>query len=79
MKRISYFDAAWDRRTLHGALRLSFDDRSHTEIRGLSMNELDLLCSLLRAEKPVFYDEATERFTTDSAFPGSAGSGPAAS
>jgi hypothetical protein len=77
MKRISYFDAAWDRRTLHGALRLNFDDRSQAEIRGLSMNELDLLCALLRAEKPVFYDEASERFTTDGTFPGPDAGGPA--
>lgn len=70
MKRISYFDVAWDRRTLHGAVRLTFDDRGRVELRGLSMNELDLLCSLLRAEKPVYYDEALERFTTDPEFAG---------
>ncbi len=69
MKRISYFDVAWDRSSLHGALRLSFDDRSQADLRELSMNELDMLCSLLRAEKPVYYDEAAERFTTDTAYP----------
>jgi len=70
MKRISYFDVAWDRRTLKGALRLSFDDRTQADLRELSMNELDMLCSMLRAEKPVYYDEAQERLTTDAAYPG---------
>jgi len=69
MKRISYFDAAWDRRSLRGALRLSFDDRSQTDLRDLSMNELDLLIAMLRVEKPLFYDETTERFTTDTRYP----------
>lgn len=64
-KRISYYDVAWDRRKLHGALRLTFDDRSQVELRALSMNELSLICALLRLEKPVEYDEATETFSTD--------------
>lgn len=72
MKRVSYFDVAWNRQTLHGALRLTFDDRSQLDLRQLSMNELDLLCALLRAEKAVYYDEARERFTTDPAYPGEA-------
>lgn len=65
MKRISYYDVAWDRRTLQGALRLSFDDRSQVLIGDLSMNELNLICSLMRCEKPIAYDEANERFSTD--------------
>ena len=64
-KRISYYDVAWDRRKLHGVLRLSFDDRSTAELRSLSMNELSLICALLRLEKPIAYDEATESFSTD--------------
>lgn len=72
MKRISYFDVAWDRRNLHGCLRLSFDDRTQADLRGISMAELDLLCSLLRAEKPVYYAEDSETFATDAAYPGDA-------
>jgi hypothetical protein len=69
MKRISYFDVAWDRRSLRGALRLTFDDRSRADLRDMSMNELDLLIAMLRVEKPLFYDEASERFTTDMRYP----------
>ena len=68
MKRISYFDVAWDRRNQLGALRLSFDDRTQADLRDLSTAELDMLCSMLRAEKPVYYDEASERLTTDAAY-----------
>ena len=68
-KRISYYDVAWDRRTLHGALRLTFDDRSRVELRSLSMNELSLICALMRLEKPIAYDEANERFSTDPDLP----------
>ena len=50
-------------------LRLSFDDRSQVDLRDLSMNELDLLIAMLRVEKPLFYDEATERFSTDVRYP----------
>lgn len=70
MKRISYYDVAWDRRLLRGALRLSFDDRTRADLRDLSIAELDMLCSLLRADKPVYYDEATQSFTTDASYPG---------
>jgi len=64
-KRISYYDVAWDRRSRHGALRLTFDDRSHAELRSLSLEELGLVCDLLRLEKPIAYDEANETFSTD--------------
>lgn len=64
-RRVSYHDAAWDRRLLKGALRLAFDDRSHAELRELSMSELSLLCNLLRSEKPLYYDDETETLTTD--------------
>ena len=70
MKRISYFDVAWDRRNLRGALRLTFDDRTQADLRDLSMGELGMLCSMLRAEKPVYYDEKTESLTTDTDYPG---------
>ena len=33
------------------------------------MGELGMLCSMLRAEKPVYYDEKTETLTTDTAYP----------
>jgi hypothetical protein len=69
MKRISYFDVAWDRRNARGALRLTFDDRSRTDLRELSMGELDLLIAMLRVEKPLFYDDATQRFSTDVHYP----------
>jgi hypothetical protein len=64
-KRISYYDVAWDRRQLQGVLRLTFDDRSRTELRSLSMNELGLICALMRLEKPIAYDETSESFCTD--------------
>lgn len=64
-KRISYYDVAWDRRQLQGVLRLTFDDRSRAELRSLSMNELNLICSLMRLEKPIAYDETSESFSTD--------------
>ena len=67
-KRISYHDVAWDRRRLAGAIRLTFDDRSQSDLRALSMAELALICNLLRSEKPVYYDDETERFTTDAAY-----------
>jgi hypothetical protein len=69
MKRISYFDVAWDRRSARGALRLSFDDRSRADLRDLSMGELDLLVAMLRVEKPLYYDEAAQRFSTDVRYP----------
>jgi len=64
-RRVSYHDVAWDRRLLQGTLRLSFDDRSEARLHGLSMSELSLLCNMLRAEKPLYYDEDTETLTTD--------------
>jgi hypothetical protein len=69
MKRISYFDVAWDRRGTRGALRLTFDDRSRADLRDVSMGELDLLIAMLRVEKPLFYDDATQRFSTDIRYP----------
>ena len=69
MKRVSYHDAAWDRRTLQGDLRLTFDDRTQAALSGLSMSELALLCNLLRAEKPLFWDAAREILTTDPEYP----------
>lgn len=64
-KRISYYDVDWDRKRASGGLWLSFDDRTRTDLRPLSLEELSLLCNLLRAEKPVYYDEETERFSTE--------------
>lgn len=64
-RRVSYHDVAWDRRLLKGSLRLSFDDRTQAELGGLSMSELSLLCNMLRSEKPLYYDEASETLTTD--------------
>ena len=68
MKRISYFDVAWNRRDQRGALRLTFDDRSQADLRHLTTAELDMLCSMLRAEKAVYFDESAEALTTDKAY-----------
>ena len=64
-RRVSYHDVAWNRRTQKGALRLTFDDRSHADLRDLPLDELALLCNMLRAEKPLHYDETSETLTTD--------------
>ena len=64
-RRVSYHDVLWDRRSRSGALRLSFDDRTRVELAALSLNELTLMCTLLREEKPVFYDDETETLSTD--------------
>ncbi|MEM7411084.1 MAG: hypothetical protein AAF430_12680 [Myxococcota bacterium] len=67
-RRVSYHDVAWNRRTQQGALRLTFDDRTHADLRGLSQEELSLLCNMLRAEKPLYYDETSETLTTDASY-----------
>jgi hypothetical protein len=72
-RQISYFDVEWDRRQRAGLVKLAFDDRSFAELRGLSMEETDLVCSLLRAEKPLYYDDETEVLTTSKAGAGSSG------
>jgi len=69
-KRISYYDVAWDRRRAQGVVRLTFDDRSQTELRALSGEELGLICSLLRLEKPIAYDETEGTFSTDTSLLG---------
>jgi hypothetical protein len=63
-KRISYYDVDWDRRSGSGGLWLTFDDRSRIELRPLALEELALLCNVLRAEKPVYYDPESERLST---------------
>lgn len=63
-RRISYFDAEWNRRDRSGRVRLAFDDRGFADLQPLSLEEMSLICNMLRAEKPVYYDEATERLST---------------
>ncbi len=58
-KQISYYDVDWNRKKEEGGLWLSFDDRTRVDLRPLSLEELALLCNILRAEKPVYYDEET--------------------
>ncbi len=63
-RRVSYFDVDWSRKEAGGSVRLAFDDRSFAELRGLSNEEMSLVCNMLRAEKPVYYDDESERLTT---------------
>ncbi len=63
-KRISYYDVDWNRKDATGGLWLSFDDRTRVDIRPLNLDELSLLCNILRAEKAVYFDEETSCFST---------------
>ena len=63
-RRVSYFDVEWDRKSRSGTVRLAFDDRTFAELRSLAMDEMGLICSMLRAEKPLYYDEENELLTT---------------
>ena len=63
-KKISYYDVDWNRQKAQGGLWLSFDDRTRVDLRPLDLEELTLLCNLLRAEKPVYFDEETTCFST---------------
>lgn len=63
-RRVSYFDVDWSRKEGSGSVRLAFDDRTFAELRGLSTEEMSLVCNVLHAEKPVYYDDESERLTT---------------
>ena len=63
-KRISYFDVDWSRAQRTGRVRVTFDDRSFEDLHPLSMEEMVLICSLLRVDKPVFYDFDSQTFST---------------
>lgn len=63
-RRVSYFDVEWSRKEGAGAVRLAFDDRTFAELRGLSMEEMSLICNMLRAEKPLYYDDDAEILKT---------------
>ena len=63
-RRVSYFDVDWSRKDRSGSVRLAFDDRTFAELRGLSTEEMGLICNMLRAEKPLYYDDESERLTT---------------
>ena len=62
-RRISYFDVDWNRKEQTGGIRLAFDDRSTHDLRPLSMEELSLVCNLLRAEKPHHFRRTLPRVT----------------
>ena len=63
-KQISYFDVDWNRESKRGGLWLPFDARTRVDLRPLDIAELSLLCNLLRAEKPVYFDETTQTLST---------------
>ncbi len=66
-KRISYFDVDWDRERKIGGIWLTFDDRSRIDLRPIELDELSLLCSLLRSEKTVYYDDESQALSTQPA------------
>jgi hypothetical protein len=63
-RRISYFDAEWNRKDKQGRIRVTFDDRSAEDLCPLSQEEMTLIVGLLRADKPMYYDAATETLST---------------
>ena len=64
-RRISYYDVHWDRKQASGRLWLTFDDRTRAELAPLSMDELSLLCSILRIGKTVYYDPEEDTLSTE--------------
>lgn len=64
-RRISYYDVHWDRGAGEGRLWLTFDDRSRAQLAPLSMEELSLLCTLLRIGKTVYYDSTNDTLSTE--------------
>lgn len=63
-RRISYYDVDWDRKKGSGGIWLTFDDRSRVELSPLPMDEVALLCSILRIGKTVYYDAESDRLST---------------
>ena len=61
---ISYFDVEWSRKDKQGRIRITFADRSFEDLYPLSQEEMALIFALLRADKPVYYDAATETLST---------------
>ena len=61
---ISYFDVEWSRKDQQGRIRITFDDRSFEDLCPLSQQEMTLIFGLLRADKPVYYDAASETLST---------------
>lgn len=72
-KQISYYDFDWNRERQEGGLWLTFDDRTRVDLRPLDLDELSLLCNLLRAEKPVFFNEETSTLSTQRSVVGDGG------
>lgn len=63
-RRISYYDVDWDRKKGSGGIWLTFDDRTRVELSPLEMDEVTLLCSILRIGKTVYYDAESDRLST---------------
>ena len=63
-RRISYYDVDWDRKRSSGGIWLTFDDRTRVELAPLEMDEVALLCSILRIGKTVYYDDESDRLST---------------
>ena len=63
-KLVSYFDVTWNRNESSGRIDLTFDDRTCAELIELSLQELSVICNILRSEKNVYYDAALEELTT---------------
>jgi hypothetical protein len=63
-RRISYYDVDWDRKKGSGGIWLTFDDRTRAELAPLQMDEVTLLCSILRIGKTVYYDAESDRLST---------------
>ena len=63
-KRISYFDVEWNRQKRQGRVRITFDNRGFEDLAQLSIEETALICNLLRAEKPVFWDADAATLST---------------
>lgn len=63
-KLVSYFDFSWSRRQQAGSVWLTFDDRTIECLEALERDELALICSILRAEKNVYYDTTKQELST---------------
>ncbi len=66
-RRISYYDVDWDRERRTGGIWLTFDDRTRVDLRPIEVDELSMLCNLLRSEKPVYYDGESQTLSTQPA------------
>ena len=63
-KLVSYFDTTWNRNHGNGKVALAFDDRTLADLEDLSLDELSVVCNILRSEKNVYYDSQSGVLTT---------------